>query len=243
MKKKNLLMLFIGILIIASGILLVIFNNKDNNENTNNNSLVKKYITFNIPKNINVETAFVENNNYLIITLTNNTNENIVKAILDVTINSNKEQKDVNLLPIGNKAMFRIVIPSDLTKKIEKEKISINLNVIEKGNDFNFIDVSKITKEKPFIEVIDNDTIIKLEGKNKTEYDINALIGFVLLYNNNKIVGAKDFRVEDLNNNDIFSTSLTIPKIVIPSTELAPDKINYGQVNYEKIEVYYTYAY
>lgn len=243
MKKKNLLMLFIGILIIASGILLVIFNNKDNNENTNNNSLVKKYITFNIPKNINVETAFVENNNYLIITLTNNTNENIVKAILDVTINSNKEQKDVNLLPIGNKAMFRIVIPSDLTKKIEKEKISINLNVIEKGNDFNFIDVSKITKEKPFIEVIDNDTIIKLEGKNKTEYDINALMGFVLLYNNNKIVGAKDFRVENVNNNDIFSTSLTIPKIVIPSTELAPDKINYGQVNYEKIEVYYTYAY
>ena len=243
MKKKNLLMLFIGLLIIASGILLVIFNNKNSDNNDNDKPTPEKYITFNLPENISAETAFVESNNYLIITLTNNTKENIVKANLNVTIKSNTEKKEVNLLPIGNKAMFRILIPNELNKQVTKEKINISLHIIEKGNDFNFIDISKITKDKPSVEVVEKDTNIKLTGVNKTEKDINALIGFVLLYNNNKIVGAKDFRVENIKNNDIFSTSLTIPKIVIPSSDLTPDEINYGQVNYEKIEVYYTYAY
>ena len=40
-----------------------------------------------------------------------------------------------------------------------------------------------------------------------------------------------------------FEKNITIPKIMIPSSDLTPDKINYGKVNYEKIEVYYTYAY
>ncbi len=139
---------------------------------------------------------------------------------------------------------FKEVNSNDLSlSNINKEKIEISLDIVKKGNDFKYIDVSKISDTKVKTNVVDNDTIIDISSVNKTGEDINALNGFVVLYNSNKIVNAKDFRIENIKNNNDIKTSITISKIVVPSTELNPDEVNYGPVNYDKIEVYYTYAY
>ena len=179
----------------------------------------------------------------MIIILENKDSENIVEGNLKVKFNKEKVEKTMNLLPVGNKVMFKVIIPEGLRKNINKEKIEISLDIVKKGNDFKYIDVSKISDTKVKTNVVDNDTIIDISSVNKTGEDINALNGFVVLYNLNKIVSAKDFRIENIKNNNDFKTSITISKIVVPSTELNPDEVNYGPVNYDKIEVYYTFAY
>ena len=93
----------------------------------------------------------------------------------------------MNLLPIGNKVMFKVIIPEGLRKNINKEKIEISLDIVKKGNDFKYIDVSKISDTKVKTNVVDNDTIIDISSVNKTGEDINALNGFVVLYNSNKL--------------------------------------------------------
>lgn len=244
MKKATKILLIIGIVLILGGVLFIVFNKKDKTNNNNNNpNGEKSLITFNTTAKINIETAFIENNNYMIIILENKDSENIVEGNLKVKFNKEKVEKTMNLLPVGNKVMFKVTIPEGLRKNINKEKIEINLYIVKKGNDFKFIDVSKISDTKVKTNVVDNDTIIDISSVNKIGEDINALNGFVVLYNLNKIVSAKDFRIENIKNNNDFKTSITISKIVVPSTELNPDEVNYGPVNYDKIEVYYTFAY
>ena len=235
MKNKKVFWIIVLLIIILTiGLSIYILkNNKENDDITiNTPNISKKLFSVNVPEGIKTEIAYIQNNNYLAIVFENKTNENISSGKLKVVIGNKEIEKRLELLPIGKKAIFKIAVPNELKDTINKSKVTITLNEIKSSNDFSFIDVDKI-----------NNTNIKINGINKTGEDLNALIGFVVLYNNSKIVGADSIRIENIKNNSQFEKNITIPKIMIPSSDLTPDKINYGKVNYEKIEVYYTYAY
>lgn len=246
MKNKKvfwIIVLFIIILTIGLSI-YILKNNKENDDITiNTPNISKKLFSVNVPEGIKTEIAYIQNNNYLAIVFENKTNENISSGKLKVVIGNKEIEKRLELLPIGKKAIFKIAVPNELKDTINKSKVTITLNEIKSSNDFSFIDVDKINNTKTNVSVVENNTNIKINGINKTGEDLNALIGFVVLYNNDKIVGADSIRIENIKNNSQFEKNITIPKIMIPSSDLTPDKINYGKVNYEKIEVYYTYAY
>ena len=247
MKNKKvfwIIVLFIIILTIGLSI-YILKNNKENNDITiNAPNISKNLFSVNVPEGIKTEIAYIQNNNYLAIVFENKTNENISSGKLKVFIGNKEIEKRLELLPIGKKAIFKIAVPNELKDTINKSKVTITLTEIKSSNNFSFIDVDKINNTKTNVSVIENNTNIKINGINKTGEDLNALIGFVVLYNNNnKIVGADSIRIENIKNNSQFEKNITIPKIMIPSSDLTPDKINYGKVNYDKIEVYYTYAY
>ena len=246
MKNKKvfwIIVLFIIILTIGLSI-YILKNNKENDDiiiNTPNIS--KKLFSVNVPEGIKTEIAYIQNNNYLAIVFENKTNENISSGKLKVVIGNKEIEKRLELLPIGKKAFFKIVVPDELKNTINKSKVTITLTEIKSSNNFSFIDVDKINNTKTNVSVIENDTNINISGINKTGKDLNALIGFVVLYNNNKIIGADNIRIENIKNNSKFESNVMIPKMMIPSSDLTPNKINYGKVNYDKIEVYYTFAY
>ena len=243
-KKKIsfLVILFISLFLIMLGIYLV--NNKPKeNIKINVPNINKSLFSVNVPEGIKTEIAYIQNNNYLAIVFENKTNENISSGKLKVVIGNKEIEKRLELLPIGKKAFFKIVVPDELKNTINKNKVTITLNEIKSSNDFSFIDVDKINNTKTNVSVIENDTNINISGINKTGKDLNALIGFVVLYNNNKIIGADNIRIENIKNNSKFESNVMIPKMMIPSSDLTPNKINYGKVNYDKIEVYYTFAY
>lgn len=243
-KKKIsfLVILFISLFLIMLGIYLV--NNKPKeNIKINTPNISKNLFSVNVPEGIKTEIAYIQNNNYLAIVFENKTNENISSGKLKVTIGNNKIEKRLELLPIGKKAIFKIVVPNELKDTINKSKVTITLTEIKSSNNFSFIDVDKINNTKTNVSVIENDTNINISGINKTGKDLNALIGFVVLYNNNKIIGADSIRIENIKNNSKFESNVMIPKMMVPSSDLTPNKINYGKVNYDKIEVYYTFAY
>ena len=241
-KKISFLVLFISLFLIMLGIYLV--NNKPKeNIKINVPNINKSLFSVNVPEGIKTEIAYIQNNNYLAIVFENKTNENISSGKLKVVIGNKEIEKRLELLPIGKKAFFKIVVPDELKNTINKSKVTITLNEIKSSNDFSFIDVDKINNTKTNVSVIENDTNINISGINKTGKDLNALIGFVVLYNNNKIIGADNIRIENIKNNSKFESNVMIPKMMIPSSDLTPNKINYGKVNYDKIEVYYTFAY
>ncbi len=243
-KKKIsfLVILFISLFLIMLGIYLV--NNKPKeNIKINTPNISKNLFSVNVPEGIKTEIAYIQNNNYLAIVFENKTNENISSGKLKVVIGNKEIEKRLELLPIGKKAFFKIVVPDELKNTINKSKVTITLNEIKSSNNFSFIDVDKINNTKTNVSVIENDTNINISGINKTGKDLNALIGFVVLYNNNKIIGADNIRIENIKNNSKFESNVMIPKMMIPSSDLTPNKINYGKVNYDKIEVYYTFAY
>ena len=246
MKNKKvfwIIVLFIIILTIGLSI-YILKNNKENDDiiiNTPNIS--KKLFSVNVPEGIKTEIAYIQNNNYLAIVFENKTNENISSGKLKVVIGNKEIEKRLELLPIGKKAIFKIAVPNELKDTINKSKVTITLTEIKSSNNFSFIDVDKINNTKTNVSVIENDTNINISGINKTGKDLNALIGFVVLYNNNKIIGADNIRIENIKNNSKFESNVMIPKMMIPSSDLTPNKINYGKVNYDKIEVYYTFAY
>lgn len=246
MKNKKvfwIIVLFIIILTIGLSI-YILKNNKENDDITiNTPNISKKLFSVNVPEGIKTEIAYIQNNNYLAIVFENKTNENISSGKLKVTIGNNKIEKRLELLPIGKKAIFKIAVPNELKDTINKSKVTITLTEIKSSNNFSFIDVDKINNTKTNVSVIENDTNINISGINKTGKDLNALIGFVVLYNNNKIIGADSIRIENIKNNSKFESNVMIPKMMVPSSDLTPNKINYGKVNYDKIEVYYTFAY
>lgn len=244
-KKKIsfLVILFISLFLIMLGIYLV--NNKPKeNIKINVPNINKSLFSVNVPEGIKTEIAYIQNNNYLAIVFENKTNENISSGKLKVVIGNKEIEKRLELLPIGKKAIFKIAVPNELKDTINKSKVTITLTEIKSSNNFSFIDVDKINNTKTNVSVIENDTNINISGINKTGKDLNALIGFVVLYNNNnKIIGADNIRIENIKNNSKFESNVMIPKMMIPSSDLTPNKINYGKVNYDKIEVYYTFAY
>ena len=246
MKNKKVFWIIVLLIIILTiGLSIYILkNNKENDDITiNAPNISKNLFSVNVPEGIKTEIAYIQNNNYLAIVFENKTNENISSGKLKVVIGNKEIEKRLELLPIGKKAIFKIAVPNELKDTINKSKVTITLTEIKSSNNFSFIDVDKINNTKTNVSVIENDTNINISGINKTGKDLNALIGFVVLYNNNKIIGADNIRIENIKNNSKFESNVMIPKMMIPSSDLTPNKINYGKVNYDKIEVYYTFAY
>lgn len=237
MKKRNLLII-IGVLIIASLVMtLVILNNKNKDKDKDKTPTDKNLISINAPEGINIETTFIEGNKYIVINLINNTKEIIKSSTLKVTFSTKEEIKEVDLIPVGNKSIIKIFIPEELRKNILKEKIKINYEIKENTNEIKFLDVSKLSNPMPNIEVKDGEIFVNIEEENTIGSDITLLKGYVILYDNNKIVGTTDFEISDIKNNSKFNIDVKLPStLVINDNEES-------LLEYDKIEIYYTFAY
>lgn len=237
MKKRNLLII-IGVLIIASLVItLVILNNKNKDKDKDKTPTDKNLISINAPEGINIETTFIEGNKYIVINLINNTKEIIKSSTLKVTFSTKEEIKEVDLIPVGNKSIIKIFIPEELRKNILKEKIKINYEIKENTNEIKFLDVSKLSNPMPNIEVKDGEMFVNIEEENTIGSDITLLKGYVILYDNNKIVGTTDFEISDIKNNSKFNIDVKLPStLVINDNEES-------LLEYDKIEIYYTFAY
>ena len=236
MKKRNLLII-IGVLIVISlGVVLIIINNKGHIED-DKTPTNKNLISINTPEGINIETTFIENNKYMVINLINNTKEIIKSSTLKVTFSTKEEIKEVDLIPVGNKSIIKIFIPEELRKNILKEKIKINYEIKENTNEMKLLDVSKLSNPMPNIVVKDGEIFVNIEDENTIGSDITLLKGYVILYDNNKIVGTTDFEISDIKNNSKFNID-----VKLPSTLIINDNEE-SLLEYDKIEIYYTFAY
>ena len=165
------------------------------------------------------------------------TKEIIKSSTLKVTFSTKEEIKEVDLIPVGNKSIIKIFIPEELRKNILKEKIKINYEIKENTNEIKFLDVSKLSNPMPNIEVKDGEIFVNIEEENTIGSDITLLKGYVILYDNNKIVGTTDFEISDIKNNSKFNIDVKLPStLVINDNEES-------LLEYDKIEIYYTFAY
>ena len=99
------------------------------------------------------------------------------------------------------------------------------------------LDVSKLSNPMPNIEVKDGEMFVNIEEENTIGSDITLLKGYVILYDNNKIVGTTDFEISDIKNNSKFNID-----VKLPSTLVLNDNEE-SLLEYDKIEIYYTFAY
>ena len=223
MKKFNKILIIIAIILVFLGATLLIFKqNKKDDDNFKEESL----INFNISNDIEHETSFISNNTYLVVVLKNNSNINIIKANLKVNFTSEEVNEEINMFLKDNKTLVLVKIPDNLINNILNEKIKITLDVIKEGNT-NIIDISSLNKNIKYNLSLNNEYInINIDGNNTTSKDIKLLMGNIIMYKNNKIVEATTFGIENIKNKSSFS------KVV-----------SFSNVNYDKIEVYYTFAY
>lgn len=223
MKKFNKILIIIAIILVFLGATLLIFKqNKKDDDIPNEESL----INFNISNDIEHETSFISNNTYLVVVLKNNSNTNIIKANLKVNFTSEEVNEEINMFLKDNKTLVFVKIPDNLINNILNEKIKITLDVIKEGNT-NIIDISSLNKNIKYNPSLSNEYInINIDGNNTTSKDIKLLMGNIIMYKNNKIVEAKTFGIENIKSKSNFS------KVV-----------SFSNVNYDKIEVYYTFAY
>lgn len=223
MKKFNKILIIIAIILVFVGATLLIFKqNKKDDDTFKEESL----INFNISNDIEHETSFILNNTYLVVVLKNNSNTNIIKANLKVNFTSEEINEEVNMLTKDNKTVVLVKVPDSLVSNILNEKIKITLDVIKEG-ETNFIDVTSLNKEVKYTTTLNNNYInINIEGNNTTSKDIKVLNGIILLYNQNKLVGATTFGIENISNKKDFSYVASYP-----------------HVTYDKVEVSYTFAY
>lgn len=223
MKKFNKILIIIAIILVFVGATLLIFKqNKKDDDTFKEESL----INFNISNDIEHETSFILNNTYLVVVLKNNSNTNIIKANLKVNFTSEEINEEVNMLTKDNKTVVLVKVPDSLVSNILNEKIKITLDVIKEG-ETNFIDVTSLNKEVKYTTTLNNNYInINIEGNNTTSKDIKVLNGIILLYNQNKLVGATTFGIENISNKKDFSYV-----------------VSYPHVTYDKVEVSYTFAY
>lgn len=223
MKKFNKILIIIAIILVFLGATLLIFKqNKKDDDNFKEESL----INFNISNDIEHETSFISNNTYLVVVLKNNSNINIIKANLKVNFTSEEVNEEINMFLKDNKTLVLVKIPDNLINNILNEKIKITLDVIKEG-DTNIIDISSLNKNIKYNPSLNNEYInINIDGNNTTSKDIKLLMGNIIMYKNNKIVEAKTFGIENIKSKSNFS------KVV-----------SFSNVNYDKIEVYYTFAY
>lgn len=223
MKKFNKILIIIAIILVFLGATLLIFKqNKKDDDIPNEESL----INFNISNDIEHETSFISNNTYLVVVLKNNSNTNIIKANLKVNFTSEEVNEEINMFLKDNKTLVLVKIPDNLINNILNEKIKITLDVIKEGNT-NIIDISSLNKNIKYNPSLNNEYInINIDGNNTTSKDIKLLMGNIIMYKNNKIVEAKTFGIENIKSKSNFS------KVV-----------SFSNVNYDKIEVYYTFAY
>lgn len=223
MKKFNKILIIIAIILVFLGATLLIFKqNKKDDDNFKEESL----INFNISNDIEHETSFISNNTYLVVVLKNNSNTNIIKANLKVNFTSEEINEEVNMLTKDNKTVVLVKVPDSLVSNILNEKIKITLDVIKEG-ETNFIDVTFLNKDVKYTTTLNNNYInINIDGNNTTSKDIKLLMGNIIMYKNNKIVEAKTFGIENIKSKSSFSKVVSL-----------------SNVNYDKIEVYYTFAY
>lgn len=223
MKKFNKILIIIAIILVFLGATLLIFKqNKKEDDNFKEESL----INFNISNDIEHETSFISNNTYLVVVLKNNSNTNIIKANLKVNFTSEEINEEVNMLTKDNKTVVLVKVPDSLVSNILNEKIKITLDVIKEG-ETNFIDVTSLNKDVKYTTTLNNNYInINIDGNNTTSKDIKLLMGNIIMYKNNKIVEATTFGIENIKNKSSFSKVVSL-----------------SNVNYDKIEVYYTFAY
>ena len=223
MKKFNKILIIIAIILVFLGATLLIFKqNKKDDDIPNEESL----INFNISNDIEHETSFISNNTYLVVVLKNNSNTNIIKANLKVNFTSEEVNEEINMFLKDNKTLVLVNIPDYLINYILNEKILISLDVFNEGNT-NIIDISSLNKNIKYNPSLSNEYInINIDGNNTTSKDIKLLMGNIIMYKNNKIVEAKTFGIENIKSKSNFS------KVV-----------SFSNVNYDKIEVYYTFAY
>lgn len=223
MKKFNKILIIIAIILVLLGATLLIFKqNKKDDDIPNEESL----INFNISNDIEHETSFISNNTYLVVVLKNNSNTNIIKANLKVNFTSEEVNEEINMFLKDNKTLVLVKIPDNLINNILNEKIKITLDVIKEGNT-NIIDISSLNKNIKYNPSLSIEYInINIDGNNTTSKDIKLLMGNIIMYKNNKIVEAKTFGIENIKSKSNFS------KVV-----------SFSNVNYDKIEVYYTFAY
>ena len=223
MKKFNKILIIIAIILVFLGATLLIFKqNKKDDDIPNEESL----INFNISNDIEHETSFISNNTYLVVVLKNNSNTNIIKANLKVNFTREEVNEEINMFLKDNKTLVLVKIPDNLINNILNEKIKITLDVIKEGNT-NIIDISSLNKNIKYNPSLSNEYInINIDGNNTTSKDIKLLMGNIIMYKNNKIVEAKTFGIENIKSKSNFS------KVV-----------SFSNVNYDKIEVYYTFAY
>lgn len=223
MKKFNKILIIIAIILVFLGATLLIFKqNKKDDDNFKEESL----INFNISNDIEHETSFISNNTYLVVVLKNNSNTNIIKANLKVNFTSEEINEEVNMFLKDNKTLVLVKIPDNLINNILNEKIKITLDVIKEGNT-NIIDISSLNKNIKYNPSLNNEYInINIDGNNTTSKDIKLLMGNIIMYKNNKIVEAKTFGIENIKSKSSFSKVVSL-----------------SNVNYDKIEVYYTFAY
>lgn len=223
MKKFNKILIIIAIILVFLGATLLIFKqNKKDDDIPNEESL----INFNISNDIEHETSFISNNTYLVVVLKNNSNTNIIKANLKVNFTSEEVNEEINMFLKDNKTLVLVKIPDNLINNILNEKIKITLDIIKEGNT-NIIDISSLNKNIKYNPSLSNEYInINIDGNNTTSKDIKLLMGNIIMYKNNKIVEAKTFGIENIKSKSNFS------KVV-----------SFSNVDYDKIEVYYTFAY
>lgn len=223
MKKFNKILIIIAIILVFVGATLLIFKqNKKDDDNFKEESL----INFNISNDIEHETSFISNNTYLVVVLKNNSNTNIIKANLKVNFTSEEVNEEINMFLKDNKTLVLVKIPDNLINNILNEKIKITLDVIKEGNT-NIIDISSLNKNIKYNPSLNNEYInINIDGNNTTSKDIKLLMGNIIMYKNNKIVEAKTFGIENIKSKSSFSKVVSL-----------------SNVNYDKIEVYYTFAY
>lgn len=223
MKKFNKILIIIAIILVFLGATLLIFKQNKKDDNIPNE---ESLINFNISNDIEYETSFILNNTYLVVVLKNNSNTNIIKANLKVNFTSEEVNEEINMFLKDNKTLVLVKIPDNLINNILNEKIKITLDVIKEG-DTNIIDISSLNKNIKYNPSLNNEYInINIDGNNTTSKDIKLLMGNIIMYKNNKIVEAKTFGIENIKSKSNFS------KVV-----------SFSNVNYDKIEVYYTFAY
>lgn len=223
MKKFNKILIIIAIILVFLGATLLIFKQKKKDDNIPNE---ESLINFNISNDIEHETSFISNNTYLVVVLKNNSNTNIIKANLKVNFTSEEVNEEINMFLKDNKTLVLVKIPDNLINNILNEKIKITLDVIKEGNA-NIIDISSLNKNIKYNPSLSNEYInINIDGNNTTSKDIKLLMGNIIMYKNNKIVEAKTFGIENIKSKSNFS------KVV-----------SFSNVDYDKIEVYYTFAY
>ena len=223
MKKFNKILIIIAIILVFLGATLLIFKQNKKDDNIPNE---ESLINFNISNDIEHETSFISNNTYLVVVLKNNSNTNIIKANLKVNFTSEEVNEEINMFLKDNKTLVLVKIPDNLVNNILNEKIKITLDVIKEGNT-NIIDISSLNKNIKYNPSLNNEYInINIDGNNTTSKDIKLLMGNIIMYKNNKIVEAKTFGIENIKSKSNFS------KVV-----------SFSNVDYDKIEVYYTFAY
>lgn len=223
MKKFNKILIIIAIILVFLGATLLIFKQNKKDDNIPNE---ESLINFNISNDIEHETSFISNNTYLVVVLKNNSNTNIIKANLKVNFTSEEVNEEINMFLKDNKTLVLVKIPDNLINNILNEKIKITLDVIKEGNT-NIIDISSLNKNIKYNPSLSNEYInINIDGNNTTSKDIKLLMGNIIMYKNNKIVEAKTFGIENIKSKSSFSKVVSL-----------------SNVNYDKIEVYYTFAY